>query len=183
MGRQIGVYMLAEDCRKFLEFVQARDPVVVIRRSGESARVEPVADPCRLGQILCLWNRRLLPSLERKYIPESDIGPYYRIDSSLPTLEFILPGPSEWDGRPALPQGRVYAASYASSEGLRAWYESIARWIRKNFTRNPCRVVGGYIGPAALEGHREGGLLIPWYPPVVTAQWRDILTPPPQASR
>jgi hypothetical protein len=32
-----------------------------------------------------------LPSLRRKYVPESDIGSYYRIDSSLPILEFSLP--------------------------------------------------------------------------------------------
>jgi hypothetical protein len=177
MGRQICFYMLREDCEQFLRFVQSRDPVLVVQRDSDSSRVGPVDDPCSLGQDLCLWNQRLLPSLERKYIPQSVKGPYYRVDGSLPTLEFFLPRPADWDGRPALTQGRVYATFDQPTEGLRIWYEGIARWIRKNFTRNPIARVGGYAGPAALQWHRDGGLLLPFVRPLVTPQWRAILFP------
>jgi len=51
---------------------------------------------------LCLWNLDLLPSLKREHVPVSDIGPYYRVDSSLPILELSIPKQIEWDERPAL---------------------------------------------------------------------------------
>jgi len=167
--------MLPQDCEQFLRFVQARDPVLVVERDGDSPRVAPVAEPCRLGKTLCLWNQKLLPSLERCLIQQSVRGPYYTVDGSLPTLELFLPRPADWDGRPALTAGRVYGSFDQPSEELRVWYEGVARWIRKHFTRNPISYVGGYVGPAALEWHQAGGLLLPFVRPLATPEWRAIL--------
>ena len=178
MGKQICFYILPQDCQQFLRFVQGRDPVLVVDRDSDSARVAPVAEACTLGTTRCLWNQRLLPSLDRKYIPKSVKGPYYTVDGSLPTLEFTLPLPADWDGQPALTQGRVYGSFDQPSKGLRIWYEAIASWIRNHFTRNPIAIVGGYIGPAALQWHHDGGLLLPFVRPLVTPQWRAILNPP-----
>jgi hypothetical protein len=173
MGKQILFHMLSPDCEQFIQFVRERDPVVIVEKDS----VVEVADPCNPGRVLSFWNPKLLSSLERKYIPESTNGPYYRVDSSLPILEFFLPRQQEWDRVPALTQGRVYASFDEPSEGLQSWFEAIARWIRKNFVKNPVPSLGGYIGRAALKWYEDGGLLLPMIRPPVTDQWRAFLQP------
>ena len=167
--------MLPPDCEAFLRFVQERDPVVVVEKDSDSPEVTPLLSPCQPGHVLSLWNPRLLPSLERKHIKKSTKGPYYRIDAALPVPELFLPRQQEWDGAPALTQGRVYSSFDHPSEELSRWFNAIARWIRQNFTKNPVKPIGGYVGPAALKWHEEGGLLLPMVRPPVTPEWRDLL--------
>jgi hypothetical protein len=119
----------------------------------------------------------LLPILARKYIPESSVGPYYRIDSSLPVIELFLPREQEWDGVPSLTQGRIYASFDQPSDGLKKWFDTLARWIRSNFAKSPVPSIEGYIGPAALQWYEEGGLLLPMNRPPVNDQWRAFLQP------
>jgi hypothetical protein len=177
VGRQILFHMLPEDRTEFLEFVQERDPVVVGDFTHAlKSEFEPVdlANPENGSrEWLCLWNRDLLPSLRREYIAESNVGPYYRIDSSLPILEFSLPSPSVWDGKPALTQGRLYAYSYAAEPGLRGWYESLVRRMRKTFKKNPVTWMAGYVGPAAYRWYESGGLLLPYCAPPINPEWRE----------
>jgi hypothetical protein len=177
MGKQILFHMFPPDCEQFLSVVQKRDSVVIVERDSSSASLVPVAHPCSPGQVLSFWNRNLLSSLERKYIPESTKGPYYRIASSLPVIEFFLPREQEWDGQPAITQGRIYASFDQPSEELQRWFNATVRWIRKNFVRNPVQSVGGYVGPSALRWHEEGGLLLPMVRPPVTSEWRAFLQP------
>jgi hypothetical protein len=175
MGRQIIFHMLPEDRQAFLSFVQARDHVIITDFSADSAAVRP-ADltnrPVKGKDWLCLWNMALLPDLERTYIPESNIGPYYRIDSNLPILEFSVPTPVRWDKRPALTQGRLYAHAYQDQPTLRSWYEALARWVRKNFSKNPITWMSGYVGPSARQWFERGGLLLPYVPPPVNTEWQ-----------
>jgi len=177
MGRQIIFHMLPEDRMSFFDFVQQRDPVVV---TDFTDSVSGVVQPADLGnrdtksrEWLCLWNRTLLPSLRREYIPESNVGPYYRIDSSLPILEFSLPVQRTWDGEPALTQGRLYAYAYRNYPALRIWYEALVRWLRTRFTKNPIGWMSGYVGPEAYRWYKNGGLLLPFCAPPVNAEWRE----------
>jgi hypothetical protein len=172
MGRQTGFHMLTEDCKQFLDFVQKRDPVAMIQWTSESADIKEVHQPWKQGGWYCLWNQALLPVLERKYIPESDVGPYYRVDSVWPVIEFSYPGPVQepWNGRPALTQGRVWAGFERESKDFERWYNSVVRWIRKNFIKNPVPL-GGYVGPAAYDWYKNGGLLLPVFRPPITPQW------------
>jgi hypothetical protein len=167
--------MLPNDCSDFLSFVQQRDPVVITNFSAGSADVQPF-DRGKVRtegkDMLCLWNLTLLPSLEREYIEASTYAPYYRIDSSLPILEFTMPTQSVWDERPALTQGRIYACAYQSQPTLRVWFEALARWIRKNFTKNPVPWMSGYVGPEAYQWYKSGGLLLPCLPPPENPEWR-----------
>jgi hypothetical protein len=175
MGRQIIFHMFPEDREAFLSFVQARDHVIVTEFSGDSADVRPVDLKNRQSKgrdALCLWNLALLPTLERTYIPDSTIGPYYRIDYTLPILEFSVPTPVLWDETPALTQGRLYAYAYQDLPALRTWYEALARWLRKNFSKNPITWMSGYVGPSARQWFEHGGLLLPYLPPPVTPEWR-----------
>ena len=177
MGKQVLFHALPPDCEQFLAFVRGRDEVVIVERDSDLAALEAVGDPCNPGRVVSFWNRRLLPTLERKYIPESNKGPYYRVSSSLPVIEFFLPREQEWDGVPALTQGRIYASFDQPSDGLKKWFDALARWIRSKFAKSPVQSIGGFIGPAALKWNEEGGLLLPMIRPPVNDEWRAFLQP------
>jgi|SRR5215472_1405717 len=172
MGKQTQFHMLAEDCKQFLGFVQKRDPVVVVDWTSEFPGLEEVREPWARGGWYCLWNQALLPSLERTFIPTSDRGPYYRINSRLPVIEFSYANPHQdlWNARQALTQGRVWAGFELQNKGFERWYNAVVRWISKNFIRNPVPL-DGYVGPAAYEWFKNGGVLLPMLRPPITSQW------------
>jgi len=98
--------MLAEDQNAFLRVVQERNPIMVITRDSDSAEVQPADLDTGPDKTLCLWNRRLLPHLKRKWIP--DLG-YDTIDGlRTPTLEFTPSFTATWEGKPGLGQGRLF---------------------------------------------------------------------------
>jgi hypothetical protein len=172
MGRQTGFHMLTEDCKRFVDFVRERDPVVVINWISKVPCIEEVQYPWKHGGWYCLWNQALLPTLEREYIPESKHGPYYRVDSVWPVIEFSFPTPDQepWNGKPALTQGRVWASFERENRDFERWYNAVVRWIRKNFIRNPVPL-GGYVGPAAYDWYKKGGVLLPMLRPPIMSQW------------
>lgn len=172
MGRQTSFHMLAEDCKQFVDFLRRRDPIIVIRRDSTSPTIEEIHRPWEKGGGYCLWNQALLPTLEREYIPKSDRGPYYRVDSVWPVIEFSYPGPVQkpWNGRPGLTQGRVWAGFERENKDFERWYNSVVRWIRKSFIKNPVPL-GGYVGSAAYDWYKNGGLLLPVFYPPLTPQW------------
>jgi hypothetical protein len=170
MGRQILFHMLPEDRTAFINFVQQRNSVMVTDFISDSAEVKPVDfTQQRDEEWLCLWNHALLPSLERKFISTWN---NYRVEDSLPVLQFNMPNKSAWDGKPALMQGRLYAYAYQAYPELRVWYEALIRWIRRSFKKNPVGWMSGYVGPEANEWHKSGGLLLPCYHPPVDPEWR-----------
>src|SRR5579863_4279232 len=57
-----------------------------------------------------------------------------------------------------------------ANKDFERWYNGVARWIRKNFARNPIPLLGGYVGPAAYEFFKRGGLLLPMFRPPLTSQ-------------
>ncbi len=172
MGRQILFHMLPADCSTFVGFLCDRDPVVIAEKDSGIPEIKPSTAPCNAGQVLSVMNQNITPSLQRKHIPESNRGPYYRIDSALPVIELFLPQEEPWDGRPALTQGRVYASFDQPSRELRTWFEAIGRWMRKHFARTPIPTLSGYVGPAAYDWYQSGGLLLPMIRPPVTPEWR-----------
>jgi hypothetical protein len=166
--------MLPEDRADFLGFVRQRDHVVITEFTSDRADIQPIDlnQPQVHPNWLCLWNVDLLPSLKREHVPVSNVGPYYRVDSSLPILEFSVPNQTEWDERPALTQGRLYAYAYQNHSALRTWYEALSRRLRKSFVKNPTGWMAGYVGPAAFRWYERGGLLLPTYQPPLTPEWR-----------
>lgn len=169
MGRQTQIHLLEEDCKRFLDFVHGHDPVAVVHRDSKTPDIERVENAWEHGDTYCLWNQALLPDLERKHVTGNK--PYYRVDSAL-VIEFSYPQPAQetWNGRPALTQGRVWAGFEQENKKFEAWYNAVVRWIRKEFVRNPLPL-DGYVGPAAFEWYRNGGILLPMVRPPVTAQW------------
>src|SRR5208337_3406734 len=169
MGRQIHFHMLPEDRNAFLGLAQEHDPVAIILRDADSSEVQPLTD-LDLGpsKTLCLWNRRLLPHLERKWIPDPG---YYRVDEfRMPILEFTSSLTTSWEGKPALVQGRLYGIFEGKPAEFEKWYDSLVRWIRKNYQKN-ARGTSGYVGPAAYDFYNKGGYLLPQFRPPRTAVW------------
>jgi hypothetical protein len=172
MGRQIHFHMLPEDRDEFLRFVQERDSVVLTRRDGDSLEVRPATRrDIHSGKTLCLWNPRFLRVLEREWITEPG---YYRVDAlNTPTLEFTPSFRATWEGRPALGQGRLFGnfePYLKKPKAFEKWYETLARWIRTHYHKNP-RGTGGYVGPRAYEFYQKGGYLLPNFLPPRTKEW------------
>jgi hypothetical protein len=164
--------MLPEDRAAFLSFVQGRDPVVVTTRDSDSADVQPISDrDIAGGKILCLWNRSVLPSLEREQVPSRG---YFTVSGlKIPVLEYISSFTATWEGTPALGQGRLFGNFEAYLEKppeFQKWYEGLVRWIRRNYSRNP-ESTGGYVAPAAFEFYKRGGYLLPNFVPPRTEEW------------
>ncbi len=176
MGRQIHFHMLPEDQNAFLRFVQKNDPAVVIARDDpKTPDVHPVEHiAADRYQILCLWNRRLLPVMKRESVGKAN-RTYYMADVlHLPLLEFSPSCRTEWDGRPALIQGRLYGQfnpDLNKPPEFEKWYDKLVRWIRKNYRKHPSPIIGGYVGPAAYEFYKSGGYLLPNFLPPRTDNW------------
>jgi len=170
MGRQVQFHALSEDVQAFLEFVHERDPVIVTLRDSNSPEIKTVSDPSVETRVMTLWNQSFLSSLERKHIVYPGRA-YYSVDASLPTLEFSPSEPCEWNGRKALLTGRIYGIFDTPIAGHQKWYNSLARWIRKNFVKSPLPLIGP-VGPAAYEWYKKGGVLLPMMlPPAITPVW------------
>lgn len=169
MGRQIQFHMLPEDSKAFLDFVQKRDPVVITLRSSDSPEIKEVSDPSSETGIMTLWNQSLLVSLERERIVYPGRA-YYGIDASRPTLEFSPSEPCKWNGRGALLQGRLYGFFDRPFPEYMKWFNALARWIRSNSMKNPLPL-NGYVGPAAYDWYKKGGLLLPMFRPPLTSRW------------
>ncbi len=86
---------------------------------------------------MTLWNRDLLPNLRRKKIQLNDGGERFYIEYLHPVLEFSPGTLTTWNSRPALLQGRIYGSDFQERRKYSAWYDSIRRWVAKEFQRNP----------------------------------------------
>jgi hypothetical protein len=170
MGRQTQLHLLADDCREFLHFIQERDPVVVGEwHSSQSPEIADVNQPWDKPSTYCLWNQALLPSLQR-----NRTGRHFNVDSSLPVIQFSFtsPLPGLWNARPAITQGRIWASFETENDDFARWFNAIVRWIRKNFIRDQLLGLNmGFVGTAAYEWFKQGGLLLPSFHPPLTESW------------
>ena|SRR5579863_3140321 len=170
MGRQTRFHMLSEDCRRFVQFLQARDPVIVTEvHLSEFAEIQGISRPWENRGFYCLWNQAIIPTLGRRAT-----GKYCNVDLSLPLIEFSYESPrvEQWNGQPALLQGRIWASFETEDKAFERWYNATVRWIRKNFIRD---VALGHdrdlVGPEAYEWFKSGGLLLPSFRPPITDAW------------
>lgn len=174
MGKQIEFYCLKNDNEMLFSFLKEKWNVIFVERSGDAPSVVSVSPPLKPGRTYCIWNPGILETLEREYIQNAE-REHYRVDEFLlPVLELTLSIETEWEKRPALVMGRIYGIFERKPVEFLKWYEAIVRFIRKNFHRNHGRM-GGYIGPAAMEWHQRGGLLLPIFIPPVTDAWKRVL--------
>jgi hypothetical protein len=171
VGRQIRFYMLPADRSEFLRLAQEYDSTTLVVRDSDSAQVQPIGEDVDSDKTLCLWNRKLLPKIERKWIPEPG---YYRLDTlRAPILEFTRSFTATWEAKPALGQGRLFGSFepyLGKPEEFGKWYESLVRWIRQHYRKNTASS-GGYVGPGAYDFYEKGGYLLPNFLPPRTKEW------------
>jgi hypothetical protein len=171
MGRQTTFHVLPPDAHAFFEFACSRGPITITLKSSDSPVIVEVRDPEREENVMTLWNRRILPQLERKIVLRSGGPTYFRVEDSLPTIEFSPSRIIRWDGKAALLQGRIYGFFSKQSWEYEHWYNALSSWIRRHFVRNPIGPLRGYVGPTALEWFKAGGFLLPMVPPALTPTW------------
>jgi hypothetical protein len=153
MGRQTGFHMSPEDAREFLDHLKAQAPVICTGRSSDSAEIKD-CHPTDSGEVLCPWNQAILPALEREYIPR-DENPCYRVADSLPVIEWMTSRTTDWDGAPALTQGRVYARFDVPNEPFMRWFESIVRGFSRTMRRIPLRGNSAMLRRTRSSGTRR----------------------------
>jgi hypothetical protein len=177
MGRQIQLSMLPTDRDALLREIRNQSQVEIVVLDGDSVDVQPhllLSDTSRAT--LTLWNTQLPPTLQRKQT-NSAAPSYHRVDGSvLPVLEFSTSVLTEWQGRPALTQGRIYAAVAGQPIGFETWFEKIVNYVRKHWSRTPVPLLGGYSGPAANDWFAKGGLLLPMFAPPPTDEWIRVMS-------
>jgi hypothetical protein len=176
MGRQVGFHALPDDLGDFLDFVCAKDPVIVTLMDSERPQIESLANPRSDNRVMSLWNQALMPTLERELVRHPPASEYYRIPYSRPVLELSPSRAVSWNDQSALLGGRLYGFSFEdASKDYATWYETLAKWIRSHFTRNPVEGIEGYVGRAALAWFQQGGILLPALPPPVTPEWASFV--------
>jgi hypothetical protein len=169
MGRQVQLHLLENDVDLLIQHVGSKCDLKVVLRDSDEDNLDPINDPASATSSMTLWNPALLGSLKRKTIIRNDGRRWYFIDGSLPTLEFSNSIRTTWNGQPALVQGRMYGQAMSSNSDFARWYESIVRWIRKEFRKNPTSF--GYVGPEAWRWFQSGGILLPTFSPPITSVW------------
>jgi len=170
MGRQVQFHALPEDLEAFLGFVRRRDPIIVTLRDSNSPNIIELEKPSAEMHVMTVWNQGLLNSLRRNHIvmPGRD---YYSAGSSLPTLELSPSALCEWNGRHSMLCGRLYGSFENPVPGYERWYNSLARWIRTHFLKNPFPLIE-HVGPAAYDWYKRGGVLLPMMiPPALNSTW------------
>jgi hypothetical protein len=112
MGRQILFHALSEDLAEFLTFACARDPVTIALMDSDRPEIEALANPAVETRVMTLWNRELVPTIQREIVRHPNGSNYYRIAYSLPVLELSPSRAVSWNGQSALLRGRLYASRW-----------------------------------------------------------------------
>ncbi len=176
MGRQIQLSMLPADRDELLAEIRSHAQVEIVLRDGESSQVQPLGSiPSKMDGTFILWNKQLTFTLQRKFIDNAD-PPYYRVDEfAEPVLEFSDSISTEWEGMPALTQGRIYGQFDGKPIQFEKWFERVARYVRTHWRKNPVSLLGGYVGPAASQWFDAGGILLPMFVPPPTDEWLRVM--------
>ena len=177
MGRQIRFHVLPEDAQLLWKYVSETDDVVAVSWSSQSEEIVPIADPSNARVPLALWNRDLLPNIHREWARRDGGRDEYRVPYSLPVLELSPSNRTLWKGHEALLEGRVYGFSFdGRSTEYAAWFNRVARWIRKHFLRSPVSLLDDYVGPSAMSWFSRGGVFLPAFvPPTDSVEWIQFL--------
>jgi hypothetical protein len=146
---------------------------------ADRPEIELLSSPATETRTMTLWHRELTPDLRRELVTRESGADYYRVHYSLPVLELSPSQAVVWNGQAALTPGRVYGSDFdRSNEAYSRWYVALGRWIRSHFVKNPIEGRYGYVGRAALEWFRQGGILLPMMLPLlpaVTPEWLSFV--------
>jgi hypothetical protein len=184
LGKQVNFFMQPQDEQLFLSFVFSDPETVLISRSNSEPSIQVIdrltySDQLSKRGAHLFWKRtfRIDPidihMVEYKQYNEVVVDLIstgktgYVIDTAkAPVIEYA---PSRNLGNGVINRGRIWAGMRYVQDGLwvhkgkefESWYDRIARWLRKNFSRTP---ESGffYLGPSLLMLHQEGKVKYKW---------------------
>lgn len=175
MGRQITFHMLQEDKEAFFRFLTSKHDVFATVWTSDNSEVIQCESPALEMGTLAIWE--ILPGTrrQRKKIVRDDGSVVYEFDRQDPVLEFSPSALVTHEGSPALLQGRLYSFlkdMRVESTGL---FRAGSQWIKRSFEPCPYKLLGGYVGPAAMRWHRDGGVMLPMFNPPATKAWEEFI--------
>jgi hypothetical protein len=178
MGKQVRFYALPKDEQQFLDFIESVQGTYKLASESSSHNISsfilPWSDKTRTMAFIKYFIGFGNPNNLFTYIKKGrhkvyneekmdyvDTGEqFYWIDINAPLVEFT---PSFIRNDEKLFQGRIWADLYRLEGNEFAYkgdefcslYESLAKWIRKNFKR--VKGIDGYFGQEALDWYKNGG--------------------------
>jgi len=154
--------MTREDEEKFLEFVRSSGDVVVLPYASPTQDFKPLQNLSdspvpKFSGAYWLFNRSVSKNLSVRFVSTQG---YYTIDDDRSSVvQFMRSGLRD----KSIYKGRIWAElKYLDRENMvllpkeaefSAWYDAVAKWIRKNYKRLEHLI---YAGPGALKLIEEG---------------------------
>jgi hypothetical protein len=175
MGRQITFHMLQKDKEEFFRFLASRHDVFATAWTSDSSEVTRSKSPAHEKGSLAVWEPRSGALRVRKRIVRDDGSVVYEFDRQISVLEFNPSDLVTHEGVPALLQGRLYSFLNDMEVETVDLFRTASQWIRRSFEPCPYELLGGYIGPAAMRWHRDGGVILPMFNPPATQAWEDFI--------
>lgn len=167
MGSQVNFYWCGSDESQFMDVVRERSgDLCLLRYTSPTETFEPRKDLPLIGEPfgshVWLWDRSICKSPVVQWVEEQS---YFTIDPSQSEV-IELWRPYEREGR--LIRGRLWgeltgwrkespSETFEKSPAFRKWFNSLASWIKRHYTRTPD---GWYAGPEAKAFQQRGGRLI-----------------------
>ena len=176
MGRQIVFHMLEEDRTEFFRFLSSRHSVVAASWTSSAPAVVLSESPAEEQVSLALWQPRSDVQRERKRVERENGSVAYDFDRRISVLEFdpsvvVMHGETR-----ALLQGRLYSFLNEMDAETSTLFRTATQWIKRTFESSPLKLLGGYVGPAAMRWYRDGGILLPMFNPPATPAWEEFIT-------
>ncbi len=187
IGKQVNFFMQAEDEERFLDFIFQDPEVELIADKNDEPKIRVIDRLTYLqegplnGLGYLFWKNSIpidpvsIFKIEymryseevMDFIPTGKIG--YGLNSDAPVIEYV---PCRCLDNGVITRGRIWAgmryvkdnAWIHKEKEFESWYDRIARWLRRNFSRTS---ESGffYLGPSLLLLHREGKVKYRSYEP------------------
>jgi hypothetical protein len=166
MGKQVNFYMYGSDEELFLSSARKHGDLYVLPDTSPTEVFEPLLELPGKDQLgwfhLWLWNGSICRPPIVRWIEQQS---HYVID---PSPSEVIELSRSYESEGSLVRGRLWAELtgwrkeapaeiFEKSLAFRKWFNSLASWIKRHYTRMPD---GWYAGPGAAEFQRRGGRLI-----------------------
>lgn len=176
MGHQITFHMLEEDRKEFFNFLSSQHRFIASRWTSDTSAVVHCESPAQENGALAIWEPQSEVDRLREMVLRNDGSIVYEFDRQISVLEFDPGMFVVHGGSQALLQGRLYSFLSEMSIETSSLFRTARRWIKRSFEACPLKLLGGYIGPAAMRWYRDGGILLPMFNPPATSAWEEFIT-------